>query len=159
MTASASTSESSVIRIDDRQADGRSILNLAEVLAMLPSSAAELVWAVQDLVVSGVTRSGGDVHEIEIQTKQEPSGLVLKWPDLLTLAGQVTQVQEGVLIGSRDPNHVPPLGADSGVLVTYPIVLEVIDASYWLLHTLDRSERAMLARAFRSVRPASVSDL
>ena len=159
MTASANTSESSVIRIDDKQSAGRSILNLAQVLEMLPPSAAALVWAVQDLSVSGVSRPGLDVHELEAQTKRAPSGLVLSWVDLLALARRLTQVQEGVIIGSQDRDHMPPVGAESAVLANYPVVLEAVDSSYWLVHAVDPNLRLLLAKAFANVRAASVSDL
>ena len=159
MTASTNRHESSVIRIDDKQADGRSILNLAEVLARLPSNFNGLTWAVQDLAVSGVSPSGADVSEVEAQTKQLPSGLILPWDDLVRFAKSITQVQDGVIVGSRDAGHMPPVGADSDVLASYPVVLEAVDSSYWLLHVIDPNVRTRSAQAFRSVHLAYVSDL
>ncbi|HSY80338.1 MAG TPA: hypothetical protein VK807_01165 [Gemmatimonadaceae bacterium] len=54
---------------------------------------------------------------------------------------------------------MPPVGAESAVLANYPVVLEAVDSSYWLVHAVDPNLRLLLAKAFANVRAASVSDL
>lgn len=100
-------------------------------------------WALLWLTAVG-NLSPESVLSLEQNVNESPQGIVVSWPYLTDLADRLEQVIDIVLIGNRDAQHLHRYADDAEMYAACEYILELVDSSYWLLHSKDKE---FMARA------------
>lgn len=83
-----------VIEIRDKE-NGFLTVTLKDLLALSEPEGRNLIWSIQDLeAVGDPEKLKADLIEIEEKATQSPHGLIMKWEDLVDLAGALKDVLE-----------------------------------------------------------------
>ena len=71
--------------------------------------------------------------EFEAEIKNSSFGHLIKWYDLLELAGSFSQIINLLLIGDKSSKNLHKYANDMEMYTNCEITLELIDSSYWII--------------------------
>ncbi len=111
-------------------------VTLRDVLECIPE-AGRKTWALLWLTAVGALLPES-VLSFEQIVNESPQGVVITWSALSDLANRLEQVVDIILIGSQDTNNLHRYLEDTVMYEICDYVLELIDSSYWLLHSKDK---------------------
>lgn len=132
--------------------------NSGEVLAVELSDILEcieygdvLVWSILWLEIIGDISTS--VPELEKSIQKSKNGLPMEWNDLKKLASRIDQVIEMLLIADNNPSNLKRYNNDQEMYDTCEFTIELIDSSYWLIHSpkaenLNKIKKALSRSAF-----------
>lgn len=75
----------------------------------------------------------------EEEVKQSPKGYLLDWLSLLKLSDEFYQVIEITIIGNKITENIRRYNNDEDMYLNCCITMELIDSSYWLVHSYDNT--------------------
>lgn len=116
-------------------ASGLLTINLDNVLKCVKEGK-EFNWSILWLEATGDIGSIS-MLEYEKKIKREERGLLIDWEDLFELSGKFYQIIDLILIGDKDSNNLRRYKDDNNMYSTCYYVIELIDSSYWLIHSKD----------------------
>lgn len=140
-----------IIEIKDRDAQGGLTVELTHILNLLAPEGRPLSWAILDLEATGDLGGGKDMLDLEQEIEQSPTGLLMSWDELVSLARAFFQVINTVIVGCKDAASVPKLHPEENLYASSEIVLEAIDSSLWRVYARDDKVLRRLQKAFRDV--------
>jgi hypothetical protein len=119
---------------------GRAFLPLSEILDSLSPDADRLVWSIFDLREAvPVEGSGIDPAQIDQEARTSPTGLHKTFPALRDLAEHMTQIIDGLFVGSAEEGRLPQASQpDVSIIEQADMVVAAIDSSFWLVAAPDR---------------------
>ncbi len=118
-------------------------VDLVDVLAAIEPFGASHQWTV--LWLRG---TGTDVRIVEHEVEQAPNGISMPWSRLCQIASQYDQVEDAVVLASRQNiAGVPRFGWEDHES-EFDIIVEVVDSSYWMIASTDKRVHAALRREF-----------
>lgn len=141
-----------IIEIKDKDAQGGLAVELTHILEVLVPEGCQLLWAILDLEATGDLGDGKNMLDLEQEVEQSPTGLLMSWDELVSLACAFFQVINTVIVGCKDATAVPKLHPEENLYTSNDIVLEAIDSSLWRVYARDDKVLRRLQRAFRDVK-------
>jgi hypothetical protein len=132
----------SAIRITNEESEVLSI-ELKDILGSI-GDGHQYNWSILWLEFTGDI--GKSVPDFEAEIKKSPNGLRIDWNDLLDLSKKINQTIELILIGSGEPSRLRRYGIDEEMYSSCEYVIELIDSSYWIIH----SKNASLLKRFKN---------
>lgn len=108
-------------------------VSLKEVLDCV-SNSENIQWSILWLTAVG-NLEPESVIAIEERANQSANGLEVSWPFLLEFAEKVSQIIEIILLGNTSPEQLHRYENDNEMYSSCDYILELIDSSYWLLHS------------------------
>lgn len=123
---------------------------LHDLLEVLEESAAPLHWSVFHLY-----GHGPDALDLEEASSVE-HGLRLRHADLTTLREGFEQIYDGLFVGCASERNVPfAPDLSTNPPADCPLVLDVVDSTFWVVSTRSERDVAALCARFRSATSAS----
>jgi hypothetical protein len=125
----------------------RSRIELADLLDAIPTTD-ELSWSIMEMW--GVARDDEtDLVQLERQAADSPTGLELSAIRLRTLAAQLRQFVDGIIVGYRGD---PPTRSDADLRTRSEVVIEAIDSTLWRVYARDPAVTDRLQSSYPDVR-------
>ena len=110
-------------------------ISLLDVLSVI-SKGSVYHWKVLWLMAFGKSESQ-NILELENRINNSTHGFSLNWIELNAFARQFSQIIEIVVIGDRDPKNLIRYKKDVDMISNCEFVFELVDSSYWELHSSD----------------------
>jgi hypothetical protein len=101
--------------------------------------------------VGDVTILGTDVLEIEHIARESPDGWPVTWPQLIQLSEHLEQCIDLMLVGCLEPMEKLGSKSDEYLYETCDIVFELVDSSYWIVHSHSNDLIECLKGRFENV--------
>jgi hypothetical protein len=101
-------------------------------------------WAILWLEFTG--NIGRSVPEFEAEINKAPNGLRVDWNGLISLSKKIDQTIDLLLVGAQDTLRLRRYEIDEEMYGSCEYVIELIDSSYWIVH----SKNASLLQRFRN---------
>lgn len=127
-------------------------IELSAVLAALEPEAVEYRWVVLELEGVASSTSELNILELEALIDRHYTGLVLTWPELKTLAADLNDVWNALIVGFKEP--VEPKRGDPASWRRSEFVVDRFDSTEWTIAANSAACRR-LEQAYRSARPSS----
>jgi len=121
------------IRIKD-QKNGILSVELKDILGMIRNGNL-LHWSILWLQASGDLGEGESMILFEKKIAQNDKGLLISWEDLNSLSNKFYQVIEICIIGCKDKNLLVRYQNCDMMYENCDIVIEMIDGSFWEIHS------------------------
>ncbi|MEN9609693.1 MAG: hypothetical protein RLZZ628_507 [Bacteroidota bacterium] len=102
------------------------------ILAAIPSSQ-QLLWKI--LWLTAVSKKHLNILDLEKDINASKDGKSISIPALTSLLEDILDLQEILLIADWDANRLHRYSDDEDMLKNCTIVIEKVDASYWLVST------------------------
>ncbi|QDG54392.1 hypothetical protein FIV42_27700 [Persicimonas caeni] len=139
------------IEISDER-EGVLVVELPDLLACIDDGE-QLFWSILYFeAVGDLSRFGTNVLELERAARESPTGVEIEWDMLLEMAGVFHQIVDIVLIGCRERQQIRQYRDDAEMYDTCRHVVELVDTSFALVHSQDKSVIECLHDRFEDVK-------
>ena len=123
---------------------------LRDLLRIISGEGPALHWAILEFEAVGNLSPGPHVGEINEIIKRSPSGFLLDWGHLVTIADKLLQAINATFVGCRTAESLPGVH-DSDIYAKSEIVIEVVDSSWWEVYARDDRVVQRFIDAFHEV--------
>lgn len=124
------------VEIRDLQSDG-SLVDLKDILPVLPRKATYLLWSILDLEAVGALGPGRNILDLEETIRKSPFGLQISWHELGTLSKSVFQIMNTTIVGVTSADKFPRF-IRSEIESLSEVVIEMIDSTVWIISAADQ---------------------
>lgn len=108
-------------------------VSLSDILNAIEGS--NYFWTLFYLEARGNVGEGKPIIDLEEQASDSDTGLRYEWNDLNDLAKKFDQVIDVVIVGREHGYADRRFSGDQVMYDNSDIVIEMIDSSYWLIHS------------------------
>ena len=122
-------------------------LSLANILEKIDGE--RYFWSVYFLDATGDLGSGQSIPDFEKKIFDSENGVQFTWADLNSLAKKFYQVIDIVLVGCLDALPRERFSNDEDMFANCDVVVEMVDSSYWLIHSQAQPLITELSKAFK----------
>ena len=137
------------VEIRDLQSDG-SLVDLKDILPMLPRKATYLLWSILDLEAIGGLGPGGNILDLEEKIRRSPLGLQISWYELETLSKSIFQIINTTIVGVKSADKFPRL-IRTELESMSEVIIEMIDSTVWVISTVDQDFVSSIQQKFRKL--------
>ena len=145
---------SNIIEIKHQDSQGKSAVELIDLLNLIAQDQQQLVWSILDLEAIGdlspIWERG--ILDLEENIRNLPQGLILSWQMLILLVEKFDQVINIIIVGCQEITKIPSLKPNSNLDTPCEIVLELIDSSLWRIYAKDQKILQRLQQEFTDIR-------
>ena len=145
---------SNIIEIKHQDSQGKSAVELIDLLNLIAQDQQQLVWSILDLEAIGdlspIWERG--ILDLEENIRNLPQGLILSWQMLILLVEKFDQVINIIIVGCQEITKIPSLKPNSDLDTPCEIVLELIDSSLWRIYAKDQKILQRLQQEFSRIR-------
>lgn len=110
-------------------------VNLNDILGEINDTSSNL-WCLLYLNATA-NLEDGSILDLEREVNNSRNGVRFDWTNLKAFANQIIQGIDMVLIGDKVVEHLKRYPTDAEMQVTCRYVIELVDSSYWLVHSHD----------------------
>lgn len=136
------------IQINDKD-NGVVSVSLLDILNCFEGK--DLFWSILYLYSRGDLGEGKSIPEFEDAIEQSEKGILFTWLDLKELAGKFHEVWDLVLIGCQNQSNIRRYKSDEEMFANCEVVIEMVDSSYWLVHSHDENLIKKISGSFQEV--------
>lgn len=145
-----------VIEIRDQHKDGYLAFDLKDVLQCIDVVGNLMYWTIYSIEATCSTSQPhceilvDGIASIEQEAASSPTGLRLGWGELCTLARDLEQTQNALIVGSI---HSTPVrrAAIEELCKTCDVIIDAIDTTFWRVYSSRKEVIDTLQKTFRSV--------
>lgn len=128
-----------LIEVKYQNGQGRSRVELIDILRLIKKDRQKLVWSILDLQavgnISTIWERG--IIDLEETIRHLPQGYILSWQMLTKLVKKFDDLIDVVIVGCHEVTQIPSLCVGTDIYLSSEIVLELIDSSVWQIYTKD----------------------
>lgn len=125
-------------------------VSLHDILQLLPAGALihwKLLW-----LEATWHEEGESILELEAKVNNSTDGYMLSWNELLKLSKCFDQIIDIVLIGDRELSRLRRFDTDEEMHTSCCYCLQLIDSTYWLIHSCDEEFIKKLSKTISGVK-------
>ncbi|MXV18002.1 hypothetical protein [Hufsiella ginkgonis] len=120
-------------------------VTLQDILTNIPNGKT-LYWALLWIEASG-DLGDESILEFENTVNHSVEGTLIEWEKLHVLSSKILQTIEILFIGCKNHNDIKRYKEDKDMYSTCDYTVELIDSSYWLVHSKDTEAIEHLKKA------------
>ena len=126
-------------------------ISLDNILSQIAGE--EYFWTLFYLEASGDIGEDESIVDLEERVAKSDIGLRFKWKNLNDLANKLDQVIDVVIVGCKNAYPDKRFSDDQEMYDHADIVVEMIDSSYWLIHSSEELVVSEVSDALKRKNP------
>ena len=94
-------------------------------------------WGLLWLNVTARLENGKSIVDLEYMINKSSTAMPVTWEELAKLSSQINQAFDVLVIGDKDVANIIRYATDQEMYNTCDYTIELLDSSYWIIHSND----------------------
>lgn len=97
----------------------------------------KISWGLLWLCATANLDEGKSIVDLELEINKSKTATIVTWEELVRLSSQINQTIDIVVIGDKDLSNIRRYSTDEQMYNNCNYAIELIDSSYWIIHSND----------------------